>query len=250
MNAKGYDVSGWQTSTPALSGVDFLLARAGYGSGNPADKMYATHAANALKAGKVLGAYWFWYSGQNNAAAVAQFLSLAGSAHFLVLDLEGTNANTTAGRASAQDFIAKLKTADPKHRKVGLYHSASGYPKGLGQDFNWVALWSATSPDASAYALPCVIWQYNGAGTDNLDNDYWHGDATAMRQYLGLAPVLYTQAQVDAIVNPLKTQLAASQAQVVSLQSQLSAASASLAAANASLSASNAKIAAAKTALS
>src|SRR5574337_1367607 len=79
LTCDGYDISYWQSTTPSLSGVDFVIVRAGYGT-STVDSRYAMHSANVRKVGKVLGAYWFWYDGQDNAKAVATFLKVAGSA--------------------------------------------------------------------------------------------------------------------------------------------------------------------------
>ncbi|HET7070147.1 MAG TPA: GH25 family lysozyme [Nocardioides sp.] len=193
----GIDVSAFQSETPPLTGYAFLVARAGYGSGNPADSRYALHARNARAAGIALGAYWFWYSAQNNEVAVAQFLEIADAADFLVLDLEGTNANTTAGRASARDFIARVHAAG---RKIGLYHSASGFPA-LDQDFNWVALWEDTAP-----TIGWNFWQYAGSP---IDHDKFNGDAAALARFVesqggDAMPTVPISAQTKKLVTPVK----------------------------------------------
>ncbi len=180
-NAAGIDVSAYQTTTPSLAGLSFVFARAGYGSGNPADPVYATHAANVRKAGLVLGAYWFWYAGQDNAAAVAQFLSIAGSADLLVVDYEGANAGTSISDAEVRDFISRVHAAG---RKCGLYHSLSGYPA-LGQDFDWVAAWGTSV----APSIHWDFWQYAGGP---LDKDYFNGDAAALRAFVGGPMVNFT----------------------------------------------------------
>lgn len=166
----GLDISSWQATTPDLSKVDFVVVRAGYNS-STVDAKYAYHAANVRKAGKALGAYWFWYDGQDNAKAVATFLKTAADADFYVLDLEGTNA-ATHGIPQAKDFIAKMHAAG---KKCGLYHSLNGYPS-CGQDFNWVADWSTTKPN-----IPWVIWQVGGSP---LDRDNFYGTHTQFEAWL------------------------------------------------------------------
>ena len=61
MSVEGIDVSHWQTSTPSLSGLSFLIARASVG--NAIDDKYAMHIGNARKAGLITGAYHFAYHG-------------------------------------------------------------------------------------------------------------------------------------------------------------------------------------------
>lgn len=168
----GIDVSRYQSSTPPLAGLAFLIARAGYGSGNPADSRYALHAANARAAGVALGAYWYWYDGQNNDVAVAQFLEIAADADFLALDLEGVNHATASGQASARDFIALVHAAG---RPIGLYASLSGFPQ-LGQDWNWVAYWESVEPP-----IAWTFWQY---GSTVLDHDKFRGDAAALAAFV------------------------------------------------------------------
>lgn len=166
MYLEGYDISVYQATTPSLAGKAFCFARAGYGSSS-VDARYAYHAANIRKAGVVLGAYWFLYLGQDNALAVKTFLATAGAADLLVLDVEG-GANNATGYALATDFIAKVHAAG---RKIGLYHSLSGFPH-LGQDFDWVAYWTSTPPPIS-----WTFWQYGGSG---IDADRFNGDEAAL----------------------------------------------------------------------
>lgn len=167
---RGVDISTYQTTTP--TGFDFYICRATYGAAG-IDARYAQHAADVRAMGKPLGAYAFWYDGQDNATAVATFLRVAGDADFWALDLEGTNANTVAGKASAADFIAKFKATG---REIGLYHSFSGYPA-LGQDWRWVALWGTSTPPS----IPYDVWQYGPV--NGLDLDYC--DAATLQNVMG-----------------------------------------------------------------
>jgi hypothetical protein len=176
-NARGIDCSHWQTATPSLAGLDFLIARATYAT-TPDDK-YAQHFANGRKANVVTAAFHFGVgAGQATIASQASaFLRYAGAADLLNLDLEsnGTSGLSMSG-TEGQAFIAAVKSADTRKRKVGLYHSASGYPD-LGQDYNWVAEWGATPP-----AIKWTFWQYRGSP---LDLDYFNGDRAALNAFIG-----------------------------------------------------------------
>ena len=169
----GIDISVWQKVTPSLEGLGFVFCRAGYAD-STVDGRYAYHAANVRSAGLVLGAYWFWYDGQDNAQAVKTLLRVAGDADLLVLDLEGRNATTASGRAQARDFINRVHAAG---RTIGLYHSLSGFPD-CGQDWNWVAYWSAQRPP-----IPWTFWQYRGSP---LDLDYFDGSRSDLLRFVGL----------------------------------------------------------------
>lgn len=175
LTCDGYDISYWQSTTPSLSKVEFVFVRAGYGTAT-VDSRYSMHAANVRKAGKVLGAYWFWYDGQDNAKAVATFLKVAAGADLLVLDLEGTNAKTASGRAQAADFIKRVHAAG---KKIGLYASLSGYSD-LGQDFNWVAYWASTPP-----AIKWHFWQEGGL--NGIDHNWFVGSSADLQTFVALA---------------------------------------------------------------
>lgn len=173
-NARGIDCSHWQTATPSLAGLNFLIARATYAT-TPDDR-YAQHMTAARKAGLIVGAYHFGV-GAAQATIAAQaiaFVKTAGAADFLVLDFEsnGTNGPTMTG-LEAQSFIRVVRSSK---RKVGLYHSLSGFPS-FGQDFNWVADWGAKAP-----TIKWTFWQY----TDTpVDGDYFNGDIAALRAFIG-----------------------------------------------------------------
>ena len=159
------------------------------------------HAKNVLAKGKVLGAYHF---GTGDAGALAQakaFLAAVGNKpSFLVLDLERNASGTTMSKARATAFIKAVKALDPLKRKVGLYHSDSGWPGNIGQDFNWVAKWSATPP-----TRPWRLWQYRGSP---LDLDQFDGTVTEMRAYFKMpsAPVVVPDPEPDPPPPPTYTQ--------------------------------------------
>lgn len=137
------------------------------------------HIANARRAGLVTGAYHF---GVNSiyvsiAAQVKAFLNTALDADFLVLDKEADGVRTPMSDADATAFIAGVHAAS---RRIGLYHSQSGFPE-LGQDWNWVARWGSTPPSNL-----WLFWQWQGSP---LDRDVFNGTADKLRQLVGRSPV-------------------------------------------------------------
>lgn len=173
MTLDGIDVSVWQSTTPDLTGQSFLFARATYGTA--IDGKYAMHIANARAAGLTVGAYHF---GRSTSAApiatqAAVFLGAAGDVDLYVLDLESDGSAVGMTNAEAAQFIAAVQATG---RKCGLYHSASGFPQ-LGQDWNWVAQWTANPP-----TIPWTFWQWQG---DPLDRDRFAGDAAALAALIG-----------------------------------------------------------------
>jgi GH25 family lysozyme M1 (1,4-beta-N-acetylmuramidase) len=155
MTLKGIDVSKYQETTPSLTGLSFLFARATLAT-DP-DVMYKRHIAAARRAGLITGAYHFNWSRLPIDVQVKAFLAAAGDVHLLALDVETqTKKRLPNGeirprvrrfnRAEARAFIEGVKAADPLHRKVGLYMSDSGFYRRVGQDFNWIAKWSRVEP--------------------------------------------------------------------------------------------------------
>lgn len=171
MTVLGVDVSRWN-STPSLSGLSFLFARATYNTF--VDPRYVTHTTAARAAGLIVGAYHFGVNGPV-AAQVSAFLSVAAKAQLLVLDLEKDGDNPRMTDDQARQFIAGVHA---RGRKIGLYHSRSGFPD-LGQDYNWVAQWSATPPTGVSWSF----WQYSGVG---LDRDQYSGSWLQLRAMAGL----------------------------------------------------------------
>lgn len=143
------DVSKWQASLPNLAGVLGVIARAGIGT--KPDDMFATHIANARKAGLWVGSYWFnWGNlpvGDQVDAYIAREAAVGG-VNLHVIDWEGADGFTAAQTA---EFIRiyKARTGEA----IGLYASESWF-KDLGQDFNWIANYS--QEPRKSYDM----WQY------------------------------------------------------------------------------------------
>lgn len=180
----GLDISQYQATTPPLGSVDFVFVKATEGNGFT-DPKYHLHASDVRAAGKVLGAYHFGRVEVDGASQAAYFLSVVGSDTKLVaLDIEGTHAITPD---NARQWISAVKAAG---KVAGVYHSLSGYPLDLGQDFNWVADWSATPP-----SVKWDFWQYTSSGTvpgfsGRLDLDAYNGTLDQLRALAGVAPAV------------------------------------------------------------
>ena len=174
MTLAGIDVSAYQTTTPSLAGLSFAFAKAS--EGLFADPKYAMHQANFAKAGIVTGAYHFNRSDVGDPAKQATFfLGIAGNVDLYALDVEGTHAFSLA---ESQAFIATIHKAG---KRVGMYHSRSGFPA-AGQDWNWVADYGGQVP-----SIPWDIWQYGPRkiGTVSIDGDTFAGDAAALQKLIG-----------------------------------------------------------------
>lgn len=172
MTVEGIDVSVYQATMPSLAGRAFVFCRASIGQ--YIDSRYAQHAAEVRAAGRVLGAYHYVRKAVPAATQVDVFLAQAKGADLLALDLEGADGDAT-GKAVARDMIAALQATG---RRIGLYHSLSGYPS-LGQAWRWVAAWQATPP-----SIPWEFWQYRGSP---LDLDRWHGDLASLQAFVQAA---------------------------------------------------------------
>ena len=167
----GIDVSKWQTKTPKLAGLSMLFARASIGTAT--DQGYKQHIQNARKAGLVTGAYHFNWDTLPIADQVNAFLKSAGKVDFYFIDVEGKHAFS---RAQTEAFIEGMHNAG---KRCGLYHSASGYFD-AGQDYDWVAKWSATPP-----VQHWDFWQYRG---DPLDLDRFNGTLAQLRALAQIVP--------------------------------------------------------------
>jgi GH25 family lysozyme M1 (1,4-beta-N-acetylmuramidase) len=171
MSVLGIDVSKWQTKTPSLVGLSMLFARSSIGT--EVDPTYRMHIKNARKAGLIVGAYHFNWDSVPVADQVEAFLNMAGSVDFYFIDVEGDNA---FDHAQTRAFIDRMHAAG---RRCGLYHSDSGY-FAAGQDYDWVAKWSATPPTRH-----WDFWQYRG---DPLDLDRFNGTLAQLQALAHVVP--------------------------------------------------------------
>jgi hypothetical protein len=166
----GVDVSRYQTTTPSLAGVDFLIARATYG--DIRDSMFAPHIRAARDAGLVTGAYLFGRSAQHVSleGQIAAFVEAAGDVDLYALDLE-SDGPTGTGMTNAEARFVLDGLAAALHRPVGLYHSTSGYPS-LGQAWRWVADYRPLDEPPIAWD----IWQWTSfVGGVHLDRNRFRG---------------------------------------------------------------------------
>jgi hypothetical protein len=198
MTLEGYDISHHQTATPDLTGVDFVVCRATYGA--TPDRLFAMHSANARAAGKVVGAYHFARpvtTGDTVEEQVEAFLAAAPDADFYAVDREKDGDAGTITLADTRRLISLVRATG---RRIGLYASESSFRE-LGQDWSWVARWSSMEP-----TIPWDIWQWEGGGADQLDNDKFRGTRGAL---------LALGAPIEEWVN---AQVAARDEQIVGLQ--------------------------------
>lgn len=179
---EGIDVSKWQTATPSLAGLSFLFARASIGT--LPDPTFAMHTGNARRAGLVTGAYHFGDSRLPPVRQARTFLEAAGDVDFYFLDVEGSHA------MSADQIRAFFDEVHAAGKRIGLYHSLSGFPE-LGQDFNWVAFWSGSPPSRN-----WTFWQYRGSP---LDRDRFIGSEAELRALASTLPDTATEDTVTTI---------------------------------------------------
>jgi glycosyl hydrolase family 25 len=169
VSVTGVDVSKWQATTPNLGHVEFLIARATIGTQR--DERFDQHIANARKAGIVTGAYHFNWADVSVAGQADAFLLAAGDVDLLALDVEGVQAFS---RSQAAAFIDRVQAAG---RKIGLYHSLSGYFD-AGQDWDWVAYWADQSPPRH-----WDVWQFGPI--NGVDGNRYNGSLAELHVLAG-----------------------------------------------------------------
>jgi hypothetical protein len=200
LSIRGIDLSKWQSSTPSLTGMDFVIARASIGT--TADERFAQHIGKARAAGAVTGAYHFnWRTGASPEEQARFFVAKAGAVDLLFLDVEGDQAFTAD---QSKRFIAEVHRLG---RKCGLYMSASVYRWTLGQDYHWIAKWGSTPPNGA-----WDFWQYTSDGkvsgyTGRLDLNYFNGSLAELRALAGGSemPLEYANDTVKKVVIPPET---------------------------------------------
>jgi len=143
---QGVDVSKYQSQTPSLAGVHFLIARAGIAE--KPDPTYGMHIANAKKAGIATGSYYYNWGALSVSEQVDYYRKIEGDVDIHVIDWEGTEGFTAAQTA---DFIRIYKARSGN--RMFLYASEGRF-RDLGQDGNWIANYSREP--SKAYD----IWQY------------------------------------------------------------------------------------------
>ena len=167
----GFDVSTWNPVGHYPGQCSFAFARSTYGQYH--DAHYAEHYTALRHAGLVVGAYHFGVGGAQTPVAVQaqRFLEVAGNADILALDLETNRGGATMTEAEADAFCRAVQRGG---RRLGLYHSRSGFPSASAVHFNfrWVAQWGIAPP-----AITWTFWQSSGIG---IDRDYFRGDAAAL----------------------------------------------------------------------
>lgn len=169
-NAKGVDVSHWQTlSDWSPTGLSFVIVKAS--EGLSADPMFAKHVAKGRAAGLVVGAYAY-NRDDVDIVAQAKFFAktAAGLADLFFIDVEGTHAFTPE---QATLFMDTFRAEVGRH--IGLYHSESGFFE-AGQDYDWVAHWGVTTPTRH--------WQFHQYRGSPLDLDQYNGTDAQLRAFV------------------------------------------------------------------
>lgn len=142
----GLDVSKWQPTTPDLTGMHYLIARAGIGTQR--DPTYGMHIAAAKAKGIATGSYWYNWGSLSVSDQVNAYIAAEGDVDLHVIDWEGTEGFTSGQTAHFIDLY-KLRTGN----RIGLYASESRFLD-LGQDWDWIA--NYTREPTKHYNL----WQY------------------------------------------------------------------------------------------
>lgn len=243
---KGIDVSKFQTATPDLTGLSFITVRATIAT--TVDSMYATHVANARKAGLIVMAYHYGYPLSSTLSIEAQaalFVATAKAADFLWLDQEKSGFDD----AQAQTFVNAVRAAG---YPCGLYHSASGFG-GVNADAKWVADWRAAAvtaghpltADGSAEFVDWDMWQWQGAPLDqdlmrpgSLQKLLRFGLVTRLTHELDIAALAASVAQVSSLTaerDTLKATVATDEAAIAAKDIAIANDQASIAALSAAL---------------
>jgi lysozyme len=197
----GLDVSKFQPNIDwakvKAAGMQFVFARASYGTGAATEPTFKSHWQGAKAAGLIRGAYHFFVPADDAGAQARLFLSQCrgavapGETAYLpaVIDVE-----MQPGDVSVANYVAGVKTwiaaveGDPLFagRKTIIYTTASfwatlGNPAGFGDHPLWVADYSQDPPRMPKGWASYAFFQKAQDGTVNgiagkIDVDFFNGD--------------------------------------------------------------------------
>lgn len=242
LGLKGVDLSHYQKTTADgiimrasdnevvghLTEFSFGIAKATHGPAQ--NSAWTMHSTNIRKAGLVLGAYHWLTDADPVADQAAKFLAVAASADFLVVDQEEAGVSD----ADTQAFIEIVRKAG---RKIGLYHSASGFG-GVNADFQWVADYRDLSVAAGyprrmsdgAEFPGWDLWQWTSKGGDEGEglDENWMNPASPLAKLLRLGYVTEAKFnELDAIhtatITTLQNDVKAATVRISQLEAQLTA---------------------------
>lgn len=186
MRKQGIDVSVWQEninfSKVKASGIDFVIIRAGYGTGHK-DRWFDENYRKAKAAGLDVGAYWYSYAG-SVADVIAEARScknvLAGKQfeYPIYFDLE-EKSQLNRGMTFCSNLISAFCTEMEKSGYFAGFYTSLSYalncvsPAVRNRYAFWVAQWSNTCTYKGSYGL----WQYSSSGSvagiaGRVDMDY------------------------------------------------------------------------------
>lgn len=197
MRLDGVDISSHNAKFPKTAGLDFVICRATYGVFP--DSRFSEYLKATQDAGLVAGAYHFGRHGHVD-EQVQRFLEAGSGAGLLVLDLESDGGHPPMTQPEGRAFI---KAVQATGRTCGLYHSLSGFPKDLGQDWNWVAAYGVSvSPSLLPEGRSFHQWQGSP-----LDRDYFFGTRAQLDALAGGSETPPVQPSEDVMTNlvPLTT---------------------------------------------
>ncbi|MQS14530.1 hypothetical protein F7Q99_20235 [Streptomyces kaniharaensis] len=184
-NARGYDVSDYQSSIP--SDADFVFIKASEGA-RTEQSGYVAKRDKARRRGILLGHYHFLHAENDVAGEVEHFCRVVGDVppgELLVLDFEpyGQPVSDAQATAAKNAWLAAVKARYPNN-KVGLYTSVDWWRRtndGCG-DFLWIADYvQAGSPRIQA------PWRFHQYTDSPLDSDVYNGTTDDLRAWAGAA---------------------------------------------------------------
>ncbi|WP_312938865.1 glycoside hydrolase family 25 protein [Oscillibacter sp.] len=216
---KGIDISTWQGAPDfekvKASGIEFVIARAGYGKNN-IDKQFARNAAECNRLGIPFGVYWFSYALTVGDAAREALYCLEAVKPYrleypIIFDLEydtvryAKNNGVAITKALATQMV---KAFCSEIEKAGYYaanyantdYAANMLDMSTLSHFDlWFASYKSTCSRSDA-----GIWQYSSSGkvdgiSGSVDMDYSFRDYPAIILNAGLNGLNGLDAQAEAI---------------------------------------------------
>ena len=243
---KGIDISAWQGapdfSRVKTDGVQFIIARAGYGSNN-IDKQFRRNADECNRLGIPLGVYWFSYAlTAAEAAQEARYCLEAVKPYRLeypiYFDLEydtiryAAKNGVTITKALATQMVTAFCNEIERARHYAAKYSDADYltrmfdQKALARYDLWYAWYNSKCNRSDA-----GVWQYSSKGrvggiSGNVDMDYSMKDYPGIIRRAGLNDLGKETPQAPAPAQT-PTQTSASSAAVNAANLQLASGTAS-----------------------